>query len=131
MEVGISWKEELFALSYKCIKCIKKMEGRSLILCIEPSFFVEELFNNYLTKDFAGKAFLTLKAQEDCLSQAKEAYKRIYFRHSHGIPSHCCSRKFSEIIWYRCHERSFIDCNCMLTSPIIFLCPSIEIPESF
>ncbi len=63
------------------INVLVKLDGKSAILCTDPSLSTEEIVNMYLEKDFVEKVFRAKKTQEEIvpIRQRLERCMRAYF----------------------------------------------------
>ncbi|MCL5783689.1 MAG: hypothetical protein M1476_07265 [Candidatus Thermoplasmatota archaeon] len=54
-----------------------KLDGKSAILCTDPSLSAEEIVNMYLEKDFVEKVFRTMKTQEEIVPVRHRLERRV------------------------------------------------------
>ena len=54
-----------------------KLDGKSVILCTDPSLSAEEIVNMYLEKDFVEKVFRTMKTQEEIVPVRHRLERRV------------------------------------------------------
>ena len=54
-----------------------KLDGKSAILCTDPSLTAEEIVNMYLEKDFVEKVFRTMKTQEEIVPVRHRLERRV------------------------------------------------------
>ena len=68
----IEWKYRSHA-----INASEKLDGKSAILCTDPSLSAEEIVNMYLEKDFVEKVFRTMKSQEEMVPVRHRLERRV------------------------------------------------------
>ena len=68
----IEWKYHSHAITAS-----ERLDGRSAILCTDPSVSAEEIVNMYLEKDFVEKVFRTMKTQEEIVPVRHRLERRI------------------------------------------------------
>ena len=59
------------------INASETLDGRSAILCTDPSLTAEEIVNMYLEKDFVEKVFRTMETQEEIVPVRHRLERRI------------------------------------------------------
>ncbi|EQD26721.1 transposase, IS4 family protein, partial [mine drainage metagenome] len=55
----------------------ERLDGKSAILCTDPSLTAEEIVNMYLEKDFVEKVFRTMKTQEEIVPVRHRLERRV------------------------------------------------------
>ncbi len=68
----IEWKYHSYT-----INASEKLDGKSAILCTDPSLSAEEIVNMYLEKDFVEKVFRTMKSQEEMVPVRHRLERRV------------------------------------------------------
>ena len=61
----------------QAINASEKLDGRSAILCTDPSLSASEIVNMYLEKDFVEKVFRTMKTQEEIVPVRHRLERRV------------------------------------------------------
>jgi len=68
----IEWRYHSHAISASV-----KLDGRSAVLCTDPSLSAPEIVNMYLEKDFVEKVFRTMKSQEEIVPVRHRLERRV------------------------------------------------------
>ena len=61
----------------QAISASEKLDGKSAILCTDPSLSASEIVNMYLEKDFVEKVFRTMKSQEEIVPVRHRLERRV------------------------------------------------------
>ena len=61
----------------QAINASEKLDGKSAILCTDPSLSASEIVNMYLEKDFVEKVFRTMKSQEEIVPVRHRLERRV------------------------------------------------------
>ncbi|EQD26718.1 transposase, IS4 family protein, partial [mine drainage metagenome] len=109
----IEWKYHSHA-----INASEKLDGRSAILCTDPSLSAEEIVNMYLEKDFVEKVFRTMKSQEEIVPVRHRLERRV---RAYVFVMVTAYRLIAALVYFlresgeknhgKCHRNSLIRCQ--------------------